>query len=144
MKSISSFAIQSPVADQRYVFTGCTFENLVLDNDDANTCRTNILLGSCVYNIVFRPFDLFAAEVAAHITYYELALRNYVPREICEFKTLDGFIIAVMEESSVLFDIPLFSWFYKRVFVFHIGGYLMWLAVFSSFLNSPFRPGTSS
>ena len=65
MESISSFAIQSPVADQRYVFTGCTFENLVLDNDDANTCRTNILLGSCVYNIVFRPFDLFAAEVAA-------------------------------------------------------------------------------
>lgn len=67
------------------------------DDNDANTCRTNVLLGASVYDAEFSPVNWSGAEVRAHITDQNLAFRDLIKGEIMELESLNRFVVAVVE-----------------------------------------------
>lgn len=64
-------------------------------------------------------------------------------REVVEFKTLNSFVIAVMEKGCILFNFPLSRVRNERVLVALVVSNLVGIAVLLSLSDSRFRPSTS-
>jgi len=64
VEGVRSLAEQSPVTSQGNIFLSGSLQDFVLQDHDADASRTDVFLGSSVNDVVFRPVNLLAAEVA--------------------------------------------------------------------------------
>lgn len=63
--------------------------------------------------------------------------------EVCEFETLDGLVVAVVEVGGILLDAPLFSWLDESVFILDVVCDLVCVAVFFCFFDGALGPSAS-
>lgn len=129
MESISGLTEKGPITSEWDVFDWLSLKHGIFNNNDTNTCWTDILLGSCIHNIVFSPVDRFRTEIAGHINNEKLALWNYVEWEIVELKTLDSLVVTVMEKGRVLFYFPFRRIRNKSVLVSFVVCYFVCIAI---------------
>lgn len=64
------------------------------DNNNSHTSRTNILLSASINQAVFADINWLAAKIAAHISNENFVTDSW---GVFEFNTLDGFVVAVVD-----------------------------------------------
>lgn len=118
-------------------------EEVLANETHADSSGSDVLLGSSIDKAVFVPVDFSCAEVGTHISAQNLTFRNNFIWELVHGETLNSFVAAVMEIFGILSDIPFRVVSKSCVFVLFIASYFIRLAIFSSFLDSSCRPGSS-
>lgn len=116
----------------------------LLKDHNGETGGANVLLSTDVDKIEFLPVNFAGSKVGAHVAHDELASRDNIPGELVELKALDSLILAEMEESCFLFDVPFAGILNSRVSGILVVGHFLSIAEFLGFLNGSLRPGTSS
>ena len=74
---------------------------------DDKTCKSKLLLCSCVDYIVLFPIDGLCSDALAHVSYQDLTIWHFAEWEVNELKAIFRFIVTVMEELGPLSYIPL-------------------------------------
>ena len=105
MESVCSLAECSPITQQWCVFTLVT-DQVISHYGDANTSRSHVFLCSCINYSILRPVDRLAAEVGGHVTDEGLACWYLIIWEAGEFKTLNCFIVTVVEILCISINLP--------------------------------------
>ena len=139
MESVCSLAECSPITQQWCVFTLVT-DQVISHYGDANTCRSHVFLCSCVNYSIFRPVDRLAAEVGGHITDEGLACWYFIIWEAGEFKTLNCFIVTVVEILCISINLPVCWLSNCSVFRLFVICNLSRCAVFLDLINGSLRP----
>ena len=142
MESVCSLAECSPITQQWCVFTLVT-DQVISHYGDANTCRSHVFLCSCVNYSIFRPVDRLAAEVGGHITDEGLACWYFIIWEAGEFKTLNCFIVTVVEILCISINLPVCWLSNCSVFRLFVICNLSRCAVFLDLINGSLRPCSS-
>jgi hypothetical protein len=106
LEHVSGFAEQGIITHKGDILARLSLKNLVLEDHNRETARTDVLLSTDVYHIKFLPLHLAGGKVAAHVANNELALGNHFPGKLVELKALDSFVLTEVEEGSILFNLP--------------------------------------
>ena len=140
MESIGSFSKNSPVTEQRSVFT-LVANQIISHYSDTNTCRSHVLLCPSIDHSILGPVDRLTAEVRWHIADQCLTSRHPVMRKLGKFKALNRLVVTVMEILCVCIDIPFWGVSYSGIFWFLVICNLSRATVFFYLCNSSLRPG---
>lgn len=142
MEGVCGFGVGLPITEKGSLFH-VSWDEVVSHNSDATSSWSNVLLGSSIDNSVLIPIDNLTAEVGRHIRDKDLAFWNLVIWEFFELKSLNGFVVTIVEEFRVTIDFPV-SWFcdsgVARILVV---GDLVSCAEFGCLFDSSLRPCAS-
>ena len=117
-----------------------SWNEIVPRDHKADTSRSDILGCTSVNNCILGPVNLFSQEIAGHVADEMLPLRHLLVRKICEFETLDGLVIAIVEERSISIYFPVFRLSKSRIAIASIIRNLVGHTVLISLIYSLLSP----
>jgi hypothetical protein len=134
MEGVCGLRESLPVAEQRGV-SAMAWNKIVSRNHKGQTSRSDVLLRTSVDDAILGPVDVLGEEVAGHVTDECLAGGHLVVRELGELETLNGFVVAVVEELGTFDDIPVSGIGDRRIPVVRVVSDLVGSTVLLGFLD---------
>jgi hypothetical protein len=96
-----------PIA-KNWSFRSLLTNQIFPHNNNANSSWSNIFLSTCIDNAILFPLNRATAHIRAHITNKSLITYQFI-RELLKLNSMDSFIIAIVEVTSVFINIPIRS-----------------------------------
>lgn len=111
---IFACGVQFPVRKLRSV-RSMSWHQIISDDGDSQSSRAQVLGSTSKDHSILWPVNWLGTNVWSHVWDKNHVLWQHIKRELIEFYSLDGFIVAVVKELSWRVNDPLWRVFYCEI-----------------------------